>query len=50
MNTGILDMLGDGILNHLPLVGYGIELYLLACGVTKEEIEKFRSIMLVEEK
>lgn len=27
-----------------------IELYLLACGVTKEEIEKFRSIMLVEEK
>ena len=29
MHTGILDVLGDGILDHLALVGHGIELNLL---------------------
>ena len=29
VNTGILYVLRDGVLNHLTLVGYGVELYLL---------------------
>ena len=29
MHSGILDMLRDGIFNHLTLIGYGVKLNLL---------------------